>query len=314
MARLEGTVERRIAYSGALTGSAIACDVVGLLALPCSMLALAHGWGNGALAASLVATVAIAARAVLVARCLEASTDATWRRTVAAAARYPVLLMKRRREEAESVALLIEAAHSSAQYEAVVVPHAVASLVALAAVGTVTVVWLGPMALVAGVLAIGGVGAFVLLGQRKIRPLREKAWADFGELSLHVRVLLEGATELRAHGREGAFADALLERARGVARAERKVSTWSGLMGFWPLAVATLMLAAPVRAGAVRGRQRAGARPARRDGPHADLERRARRSDGSARRSDPPRAARLRRARVGSRAGAGRGRAAPRPP
>ncbi|MDB4998099.1 MAG: transporter [Myxococcaceae bacterium] len=249
MARLENTVERRSRSRVAITALAIACDVVGLLALPCSVLALTHGRANVALASSLTAAVTIAARAVLTAKCLEGSTQARWEATVAAAARYSVLSLKRRPEHAAGVTLLIEATHASAEYDAVIAPHAIASLVALVIVAIVTASWFGVIAVVVGVVAALGVGAFVVLGQRKLGPLRAQAWTDFGELALHVRVLLEGATELRAHGREHAFANALLARARGVARAERKVSTWSGLMGFWPLAVATAMLAAPVRAG-----------------------------------------------------------------
>jgi ABC-type multidrug transport system fused ATPase/permease subunit len=249
MARLEETVERRVPHGTRLRVLAVATDAIGLLAFPYSVLAVTHGQPNAALAASGLATFTIAVRAVLTARYLEASTEAIWRATVAAAARYPVLATKSRSEKAESVTLLIESTHTSAQHEAVTVPHAIASMVALGVVGIATVFLLGPMALVLGGLVVGGIGGFMLLAHRKLAPIRQQGWADFGELALQVRVLLEGTTELRAHGRERAFTEGLLERARAVARAERRASTWSGLMGFWPLAVATTMVAAPMQAG-----------------------------------------------------------------
>ena len=57
-----------------------------------------------------------------------------------------------------------------------------------------------------------------------------------------------------SHGRQEAFAFALLDRADSVARRHRELSTWTALSGLWPLAIATLTLAGPVRAGATWAR------------------------------------------------------------
>ncbi|MBN4059024.1 ATP-binding cassette domain-containing protein [Endomicrobium sp. AH-315-J14] len=223
-------------------------DLSARLAVPISLLALAHGSADLAVIAAAVVSALALVRAVVSGRAMEGAILSLWTRLVAAA-KSMSLADLRNRPEVQSVAILLEATRETSAYRANVVPRLVADALGFAVLAVAIVIRLDAAWILLGVGALALAGTFVALGQRRLRTAQDAAWLSFGHVARDFEVLLEAAAELRAHGRQAAFARGVLGQVGEMAAAQLKVNTMRALVGLFPLGIALLAAATPLRAG-----------------------------------------------------------------
>lgn len=224
-------------------------DAAARLALPIAVLGLARGDGDAALAASIVACACAAARGSLAARAIERALVAAWVDAADAACGRSVQSLPRRREEDGSVAVLLDGLHEQASFEAQLVPHVVGLGIAGAATAVLSVVVLGPVTTTAGALLLVVLGLVGLVLGRGLRAAQREVWDGFGRSARELRLLVEGALELRATGRERDVADRAVAIGRAIASAQARASAASARVALLPAALAVLAVAGPTRAG-----------------------------------------------------------------
>ncbi len=227
-------------------------DAAGRLALPAAFLGLSRGAWEPALLASTVACLASAARSLVGARAVERGLSEAWLAAVNAVRGRSAESLPRGREDEQSVALLLHAISDRAIFRAVTVPQTGGLALAFVGILVASFLVVGAFTSLAGgalLLALSGLG--IALG-RGLRQSQDRAWKAFGALSLDMRVLLEGALELRAAGREGAVAGRVLASARSVAHHQARATSAGLRMGLLPASLALVAIAAPLRAGVHR--------------------------------------------------------------
>jgi ABC-type transport system involved in cytochrome bd biosynthesis fused ATPase/permease subunit len=226
-----------------------ACDALGRLALPTAVLGLASGASDGALVAALVASGAGLIRGAVASRAARRALIAAWTQTIAAARGRPVEALPRRREHSESVAVLMEGIHEQAMFSAVFVPHLAGVAISAVGIAAASVAILGVLSSLAGAALLALLGVLTLGLGRGLRKAQIDSWTSFGLLASEMRVLIEGALELRATGREAYVATRVGHLASEVARHESRATAVSTRMGILPASLAILAVATPLRAG-----------------------------------------------------------------
>ncbi len=225
-------------------------DAVGRLALPASVLALGRDASRAALVAAIVAGAAALLRSHLMAIATERSLITTWRRVIDAACARPADAVPRRRESDESVAMLLEGAQEEATFASAFLPRAGGVVLALLGITAASVALLGPVAIAVGVAVVGVLaGATAVLG-RGLREAEARSWEGHGQLSRDLRLLLEGALELRATGREEQVAAGARDLGDDVARYRGRAAAIGARLTLLPASLALIAVAAPVHAGA----------------------------------------------------------------
>lgn len=225
-------------------------DAAGRLALPTAVLALGRDASRAALIAALVATSCALLRAHLTSIAIERSLGLAWIQVVGAARARPAAEIPRRRESDESVAMLVEGAQEEAVFASSFLPRAGGVAITLFGVAIAVVVLLGPVAIAVGLVLIGVLaGATSLLG-RGLREAEARSWDAYGLLTREMRVLLDGALELRAIGREEQVAASALALSRTVAHHRAKAAAIGARLTLLPASLALVAVAAPVDAGA----------------------------------------------------------------
>jgi len=232
-----------------LRAGIVLVEWAGQLLLSGAVLTLLRGRIDGALIGSIAAFVFSVLRGVLIGASTEVQHCAVWRQVVDAARQIPLTELRARREEREGVVMLIDGARESAMYEAVLLPQLAGKILAFATLLVAAVLLLGPMWLGLGAAAVLPMALLASLTNRRVRAAQVAAWSAFGELGSEAKVLLEASTELRAHGRDAAVAEELMESAGRLARAERAVTGWSAVSALVPASFALILVIAPLRAG-----------------------------------------------------------------
>ncbi|MBI4703903.1 MAG: ATP-binding cassette domain-containing protein [Deltaproteobacteria bacterium] len=233
---------------GGASVALVAIDLGARLAVPASLIALAHGFGHAALAAAVAVSLLAMLRGLLSGRALECAVVASNSRLVQAAARYEATRLHTRPGR-QRVAALLEGARREAQFRAVVAPRLAADSIGLGLVGGLIVWRLSWSWLALGAATFCGLGALVVVAQRSLRRVLERAWKAYAEVAYDIDVLTEAAVELRAHGRQEALVVRLVEGIREMSRSERQASTHSALVGLFPLGVALAVVAVPQQLG-----------------------------------------------------------------
>lgn len=224
-------------------------DAAGRLALPIAVLGLARGDGDAALVAASVACVCAAARGALAARAIERALVAAWIDATDAACGRSVQSLPRRREDDGSVAVLLDGLHEQASFEAQLVPQVAGLGVAGLATAVLSVIVLGPGTTAAGAALLAVLGLIGLALGRGLRAAQLAVWEGFGRSARELRLLVEGAVELRATGRERDVADRAVAIGRGIAENQARASAASARVALLPAALAVLAIAGPSRAG-----------------------------------------------------------------
>lgn len=224
-------------------------DAASRLALPAALLGLARDAVEPALAASTIALVASVLRAWGAAKGLEIMLARAWDSVVRAAAARSVRDLARRKEDEESVAVLVEGAHDAATHHAMVVPQAIAVVATAVGVTVASFVVLGAARSIVGGLLLALLGALAALLMRGLRGAQARAWKAFGTIIHDMRVLLDGALELRALGMEAALGTSVRTRAEVFAR-ERGRAAAAGLrVGVLPASIGLVILVLPRQLG-----------------------------------------------------------------
>lgn len=226
-------------------------DVTGRVALPAALLGLSRGATDPALAAALVATGASMVRSFASSRAARHSLIATWGRAVEATRARPFAGMPRRREDEDSVAALLEGIHAHT-ISSLIVPQVVGLALALAVVAVASFVLLGVATTLAGATLLGVLAGLVALLGRGLRRAQSDAWTDLGHLAREMRVLVEGAIELRATGREAGIGERVVRYARDMAGHEARAAAARARLAVLPASLALVAVAAPLRAGIAR--------------------------------------------------------------
>ena len=228
----------------------VVLDLTARLAVPMSLLTLAHG---AALVAS-TAAVAVAAcgmlRGILQGRLSEHITIQLWRRIVVATGGYDILSL-RKRSLAKQSSLLIEGPFHAVTLATKLRPRLVSDLVGLGVVAAATMWRLGSDWLLIGAIASSGLGLMVVFTRKRFKHIEGASYALSLEVASDVLAMMEAPAELRAHGAQAALSERVVERAAKMARSQRRAETLSALMGLVPLGVALLAASAPVWRGTV---------------------------------------------------------------
>ena len=233
----------------ALRATSVLLDVVARLALPGSLLALAHGVPLTALQASLAAFVAASLRGEVAGGAMEGALVRAWRCAVEFGRCSPPGALQRL-EQGSDGAPLMHALREVAVFDSQTVPTAVALGLSLAAVVVASGVLLGPLPVAVGSL-LGVLLAAVTMGaQRRVRTASKLLWQSYQAVARQLGALAGASHELRAHGREDAVAAALLHQARKLAARERRVGAWSAAVGLVPASLAALAVSGPAHGGA----------------------------------------------------------------
>lgn len=221
-------------------------DLCAKLAVPASLLALARGYGDAAIASAAAVNALAIARGWLGGYASEAVLVRRWSELVAATRRYDLAAL-RTREEARSVSALLDAVTGRVAFEAGTVPSLVAHGAGLVLVVCLVAVALGPAWVLLGAVAVGLAAPVVWVGHRRLRREQRASFRHFDDAAVGIEVLVDGATELRAHAVEERHARGLLASVRSMAAAERRATTASVLLGLLPLGIALLAMVVPLR-------------------------------------------------------------------
>lgn len=224
-------------------------DAAARLALPIAALGLAAGERDSALTAAVVACAGAALRGTLAATAIERALVRAWIDVADACRRRPVVALPRRREDEESVAVLLEGLDEEASHHAAFVPHAIGIALSTVGITALSIAVLGPVTTLLGAVLLGVLGAVSLALGRGLRAAQREVWEGFGRASGELRLLVEGALELRAAGREGDVAARTIELGRSIAASQARASAASARMALLPAAIAVLAVAGPTRAG-----------------------------------------------------------------
>lgn len=217
------------------------------LCVPGALLALMLGHGDAALVAAAAVSGLSILRGIVSGRATEQVLEQLWDELVRATRRRTVAALRLRPAQ-HGVAALLDAIGQTAHFQSTLLPQMVSSAVGLLVVA-IAVAWrLGP-----GWLGLGGVLVLIVLplvlfAQRRLRRDQRVVLDSFAAAAHGFEVLIDGATELRAHGVEQRHSSELLSHVRTMACAERRVRTVSALTGLFPLGVALVAVAAPLRA------------------------------------------------------------------
>jgi len=220
-----------------------AMDVVTRLAAPVALLAWTGGASGPALLVALVAGAIGVVRGILAGHAAQGMERQLWRRLVRAIRATDIVTLKSRSSE-EQAWRIVDTAHRIVELRAQVMPRLVADGVSLALIAVAVVYLLGALWLLLGAVSMCMIALVVVPGQRFIRNAELKAWSHLTELGADLDVLLEGASEIRVHGREAALVNALLGHADRSSGMRRRSQVASALVGLVPLAVIVLGLAA----------------------------------------------------------------------
>lgn len=227
----------------------MAMDVVARLAGPVAVLAWTGGADTSALIVALVAGALGVLRGVVAGRVAETTENHLWRHIVGAIRATDIVTLKGRTDE-EQAWRIVDAAHRHVDLQAQVLPRLAADATAIILTALAVVYFLGPLWLILGGLAMAVLAAIVAPGQRAIRKAELAAWGHLTELGAELDVLLEGAAEIRVHGREAALVEVLLDRARRSAAMRRRSQTISALVGLAPLVLVVVSIGASAWFGA----------------------------------------------------------------
>ena len=238
--------EERSTGTPGLIAAAATVDLLARLAVPGSLIALVHNQGNtAALAAGAVTALALV-RGLLTGALVERTVRAQWLRLAVAAQAHTVHELRARGPN-ETVTLFVNAAHNVALLHAAVLPRAIAECVGLVTIAVLVAWRLGVETLITGAVVLAPIGLLVWLGQRKLRTLSGASFDELGQVTHELGALLDGAAELRAHGRGGQFTRQLQQHVTTMAHLLRKQQTVSSLLGLFPLGIALFAAAAPLR-------------------------------------------------------------------
>ncbi len=228
-------------------------DLSARLAVPASLVALAHGHRDAALVAAAALNALAVLRGLLSGALLQRSLRLHWRQLIAATTGHDVASLRARSSD-RSIAMLVEAAHRTANVSASTVPRLAADAAGLLLV-VGAVVWLvGWFYSAVGLLALGLIGVLLAVSHRSQTQAERASHSLMIELVNDVEVLLDGCAELRAHGRQVAFCVDMLGRVDSLATHKRRVATHGALLALVPLGVA-LLAAVPALSWDAVGRQ-----------------------------------------------------------
>lgn len=225
-------------------------DLVARLAAPASVWGLAQGWTRAAVVAAVLTSALGVGRGLLAGRVAEAQELRMWRALVAALASTDVVTLSKRSED-EQTWRLVDAAQRQVELDTGVLPRNIANAIAL--VVAVAVVWfeLGLRWVLVGGAGLGLLTLLVAPGQRVIRAAQQRVHQHLTEAGADLDVLLQGAAEVRVHGRESVITKALLRHAAEGARSRRKAQTHSAVVGLLPLGLMLLGITLPAALGLV---------------------------------------------------------------
>lgn len=221
-------------------------DLATRLAVPGALLALMLGFGDVAVAAAATVSALSIVRGLVAGRATERILVRSWHGLVTATRRRTVAALQVR-PALHGVAALLEAVAQVVHHQSTLLPQALSSAAGLAITALVVLVRLGPRWLGLGVAVLLVVLPLALLLRRRLRADQQVVLDSFAEAAHGFEVLIDGATELRAHGAESRHAAGLRRQVRAMAAAERRVRTLSALTGLFPLGIALLVVAAPLR-------------------------------------------------------------------
>ncbi len=215
------------------------CGVLSLLALT---------WSRFEMALWLAAAVNLLAalRGVIGGRATEHALHSVWGGVIDATRRRSLSGL-RSRDQSQQLAALTEASGHVAHFRAAVVPRALAHVLGLALTAIAVVFWLGAYWLLVGLVLVVLVAPFVWFGYRNLSRRRQMSFEYFVEASANYGLLLDGATELRAHGVEARHAEQLNQAVVSMASAERKSYVIRSWLNAMPLAIGFAVMLFPLR-------------------------------------------------------------------
>lgn len=229
-----------------------ALDAISRAALIASVLAIARARPDVGVAASVLATGAILVRGALVGRSLRQHLLDAFRDATLAVRARPVAVAADGERDVDDTVQLIDAVRLRAEHRATLRPRTVAVAVQIALIAVAAVVLLGVQALVLGALGAAALGAVAYALGARLRRVRREQWRTFRGLLRDLRVLVDGALELRAQGREVAQAGRIDASAKQFARAELEVARGQAFVVWLPAALGAVALAGSGRAAAAR--------------------------------------------------------------
>jgi len=232
-----------------------AIEFVARALIPASLLATAHGAPRDAWVLALLTQALVLLRSLTLGRALERELLSVWARLVDAGARHSIGFLRARDRELNP-SLLVFAAQRTAQVRATTAPRLVADALGLATTAIAVVFLLGPTWLGLGVAVALALAPFVLVASGRVRRAELQGHEELSALVEDCGLLLDGATELRAHGLTAWAQRRALEHASLVAGARRRATAWRALLGFFPVAAALVAATVPgVRAWIASGTQ-----------------------------------------------------------
>lgn len=215
------------------------CGVLSLLALTWSRFEMALWF---AAAVNLLAAL----RGVMGGRATEHALRSVWGQVIDATRRRSLSGL-RSRDESQQLAALTEASGHVAHFRAAVVPRTLAHVFGLALTGIAVVFWLGAHWLLVGSVSVLLLSPFVWFGYRHLSRRRQMSFECFVKASASYGLLLDGATELRAHGVEARHAEGLHRAVASMAGAERNSYVIRSWLNAMPLAIGFAVMLFPLR-------------------------------------------------------------------
>lgn len=214
--------------------------------MPASLLLLARGRGELAVASAVAVNALSILRGLLGGISTERAMVHHWRELVDATKRYGVAEL-RARDDMQSVPALLDAVASRAVFDASTVPSLLANGSGLALTLVTVVVLLGSEWLLLGAAVVAVALPVIWLGQRRLGREHKEAFFQFNASATAFEVLLEGAAELRVHAVERRHVTRLMHHVRSMAAAERRATATSVMMGLLPMGLALLVAVVPLR-------------------------------------------------------------------
>ncbi|MBK8252191.1 MAG: ABC transporter ATP-binding protein/permease [Polyangiaceae bacterium] len=228
--------------SPALQAALTIAELLSRAGVPAGVWCLARGPLALAAAVSAVTFIASLLRAFIASIAIERALKTTFSKVLNTALQLALQDLRAERK----IGLLAEAARESAAYEATIFPLVIANAIAMAITWTTLVIVLGPYWAIALFIAAAPIFLSLAFTARRIRIEQETAWNNFSDLAVDLRVLIEASIELRAHGRESAFANNLTHKAYTFAAAERRANVLGAVSSAIPAALILLSSATPI--------------------------------------------------------------------
>lgn len=223
--------------------------ILSRLSLPTALLLFSRGNTDGAIVGTVIATGASLARSYCAGLVGETTLRAAWLELVRAIDAQSITQLRARQVADRGGVRMFGAVKEMAEFCASTLPLAASQAVSLA-ITVIAAWWLFGGAWIAlGALALTPALALVVFSVRKIHAVQTGTWEAYGQATESIELLLQGATEVRAHGRSADTVARLHEHILRIARSERRVAELSMLTGAIPGMVAALGILGPAKQG-----------------------------------------------------------------